>query len=155
MDLFSFARSAVLPGLAIAAGALLPVQAGANAALGRGVGGPVIAVFISLAISAILILLCALAWRAPLPSKHDLEALPAWCWLGGALGAAYLLSVTIVAPRLGAGATLALVVLGQMVCSLTLDHFGLAGFAQRSAEPARLAGVALVAVGAFLVARRA
>jgi bacterial/archaeal transporter family-2 protein len=153
MDLSTVAKVVALPGLAVIAGALLPIQAGANATLGRVAGGPIVAVFISLVISASLLLIAVLAWAAPLPTRSSLGSLPVWSWLGGLLGAAYLLSVTIAAPRLGAGATLALVVLGQMVCSLTLDHFGLAGFEPRSAEPFRLAGAALVAFGAFLVAR--
>lgn len=153
MDFSTLAKLAVLPCLAVIAGALLPIQAGANSTLGKAAGGPIVAVFISLVVSASLVLIAMLTWPAPLPTKASLAALPVWSWLGGLLGAAYLLSVTIAAPRLGAGATLALVVLGQMVCSLALDHLGLAGFAQRSVDPARLAGAAFVAIGAFLVAR--
>jgi transporter family-2 protein len=54
-------------------------------------------------------------------------------------------------PRLGAATTLVLVVVGQMVCSLLVDHFGVLGVPQHSASPVRLAGAALLILGVALI----
>ncbi len=48
---------------------------------------------------------------------------------------------------------IALVLAGQMAASVTLDHFGLLGYPERPLGLARFAGLALVAVGVFLVRR--
>jgi len=48
-------------------------------------------------------------------------------------------------------ATLALVVVGQMIGSLTFDHLGLLGLPQHSASPVRLARRRVWIVGVVLV----
>jgi uncharacterized membrane protein YdcZ (DUF606 family) len=37
-----------------------------------------------------------------LPTKQGVQAAPWWCWFGGPMGAVYVASVIIFAPRLGA-----------------------------------------------------
>jgi transporter family-2 protein len=54
-------------------------------------------------------------------------------------------------PRLGAARVLALIVVGQMLGSLTFDHFGLLGVPQHPASSARLAGAAFLLVGVILI----
>ena len=54
-------------------------------------------------------------------------------------------------PRLGAATVLALIVVGQMLGSLAFDHFGLLGLAQHPVSPIRLAGAALLILGAVLI----
>ncbi len=111
--------------IAIAAGAALPAQAGANAILGRAFGGVPLAVLVSLTVSTTLILGWVLAMRGPFPAREVVGELPLQAWFGGLLGAAYLMAVTLAVPRLGAAMTIALVALGQAVSALTLDHFGM------------------------------
>lgn len=59
----------------------------------------------------------------------------------------------LLAPRLGAGELIGLVVAGQLIFSVLLDHFGWVGFAQHSASLPRLAGCAFMIVGVFLIAK--
>jgi bacterial/archaeal transporter family-2 protein len=54
-------------------------------------------------------------------------------------------------PRLGAAATLALIVVGQMLASLAFDQFGLLGLPQQSASLTRLAGAAFLILGVALI----
>ena len=55
--------------------------------------------------------------------------------------------------RLGAAGWLGVVVTGQVLTSVVLDHFGLVGFAEHPATPWRLLGVALLLAGAAIVLR--
>jgi transporter family-2 protein len=82
------------------------------------------------------------------------STVPAWAWFGGLLGASYVASVTVLGPRLGAVALLALVLLGQMAAALLVDHFGIVGYPQTTITPSRLVGVVLLVVGVLLVVRR-
>jgi len=79
---------------------------------------------------------------------------PAWAWFGGLLGAAYVASTTVLGPRLGAAALLALTLAGQMVAALVVDKYGVVGFPQSAITPARLLGAVLVIAGALLIVRR-
>jgi transporter family-2 protein len=54
-------------------------------------------------------------------------------------------------PRFGAATVLALIVVGQMLGSLTFDHFGLLGVPQHPANPIRLAGAAFLIFGVILI----
>ena len=59
----------------------------------------------------------------------------------------------LLARELGAASLTALVVTGQLVCSIVLDHFGWVGFAEHAAGVGRILGCALMVAGFFLIAR--
>ena len=56
-------------------------------------------------------------------------------------------------PRLGAAMTITLMVGGQLLLSLALDHFGALGVPRQPLNIGRIAGVALVFAGVLLVRR--
>ena len=136
--------------LALAAGTMLPVQAGINARLATWVGGPIRASAVSFAVGTLALLVVALlATRGA--HTRSLAGTPWWIWLGGVVGAFYVASVVAAAPRVGAVAVFAAVVAGQLLCSLVLDHFGLLGYELHRVNPGRLVGIALLGTGVALV----
>jgi bacterial/archaeal transporter family-2 protein len=136
---------------AAAAGAVLPVQAGVNAQLARFVGGPVRASFVSFLVGTIALLVLSIAILKPLPSGSKLGSAPWWVWVGGLLGAFYVLGSIVTAPKLGAATLVALILAGQAIASLAVDHFGWVGFEEHPITPLRVAGVLLLAGGVALV----
>ncbi len=144
----------VLSGIVVAVlvGALLPLQALINARLGALTHGALYASFVSFLVGTCLLGVVLLATRTPLLPAQPLASLPAWIWLGGAIGACLVLVATLLVPRLGAAALICLIVLGQLLGSLLLDHFGVLG-ATRPVDGLRLGGALLVVVGALLVVR--
>ena len=72
-------------------------------------------------------------------------------WTGGIFGAIYIAISILMLPRLGAATVVALIVVGQMIGSLTFDHFGLLGVPQHSVSSVRVAGAALLIFGAVLI----
>ena len=88
------------------------------------------------------------------PSREMVRAAPWYVWFaGGLMGTIYLTGNILLAPRLGAGELIGLVVAGQLIFSVLLDHFGWIGFAQHSASLPRLAGCALMIAGVALIAK--
>lgn len=137
--------------LALAAGLCIPVQAGVNATLSRFVAGPVQAALISFTVGTLGLALLCLAARLPLPLVTAMGQTQVWHWLGGLLGA-FLVSLTVfLAPKLGAATMIALIVAGQMLGSIVLDHFGWLGYDLRPASLARVAGALLIVAGVVLV----
>src|SRR3954469_17863010 len=110
--------------LALAAGALIPVQAAANAALARSLGGSVPAAALVLFAVAAATAGAALAVGRP-ADWAGLSAAPPWAFAGGLIVAAYVLTITFLVPRLGVGAAVTLIVAGQIAGALAVDHFGL------------------------------
>jgi transporter family-2 protein len=137
--------------LALAAGACLPTQAGINALLNTWTRSPVLTAAVSFGVGTGTLVLYALVLRVPVPPKEGLSALPWWAWCGGCLGAFFVASAVVLAPRLGAAAMVALIVAGQMGASLVLDHFGWLGYPVHPVSPLRLAGVGLVVAGVVLI----
>jgi bacterial/archaeal transporter family-2 protein len=136
---------------AVAAGAMLPFQFGINAVLARYVDGAARASLVSFVVGALVLLVAVLVFVRGAPSLERAGAAPWWVWLGGLLGAAYVLGSVVAAPRLGAATLVTLILAGQAAASLTVDHFGLVGFAENPLTPGRLAGIGLVAAGVVLV----
>jgi bacterial/archaeal transporter family-2 protein len=136
---------------ALAAGVMIPFQAGANAELGHWVNSPIRAAFVSFVVGTVALLaLSALVFR-PLPSVSRLGEAPWWVWIGGLLGAFYVAGSIVTAPKLGAATLIALIVTGQALSSLLVDHFGWVGFSEHHIGPGRVAGMALVIAGVALV----
>ncbi|WP_310397917.1 DMT family transporter [Hymenobacter sp.] len=139
--------------LALAAGVALPVQSGLNAQVSRVLGQPVFSALWSFGVGAAALMLYSAVRRLPLRDLGQVAQLPAWGWLPGVLGAFYVTATVVLVPRLGAVLTFALIIGGQMLISLLLDHFGLLGLAVKPLSAGRLAGAALLVVGVLLIRR--
>lgn len=138
---------------AVTGGVALAIQSGVNSTLGKYLPHPVYAVAISFAIGTAVALVYAAVARAGTPDWVALRAAPWWVWTGGALGVVYVMGTVVVAPKLGAAALMGLLMGGLLVTSLVLDHFGLVGLPVSKVNAARLAGAALLVVGAVLIQR--
>jgi transporter family-2 protein len=71
--------------------------------------------------------------------------------VGGCLGAAFVTCALVLTPKLGAAATMAFIVTGQLVAGLLLDRFGYFDLAVRELTVGRVAGACLLVVGALLI----
>lgn len=141
--------------LGFVAGALIPVQAAANAALSKSIGGNVpFAALTLFVVAGISTAVSMLLTGGQVPSGTALGAAPWWGYVGGFIVAFYVFTITFLAPRLGVGTAIALIVTGQVAAALTIDHFGLLRSLTFPLTPSRLAGAALMAAGAFLALRR-
>ena len=135
----------------LAAGAMLPFQAGINAQLASWLGSPIRAALVSFVVGTIVLvavwLLLARGWA----STEKMQDAPWWVWIGGALGAFYVTGSIVTAPKLGAVVLIGVILAGQALASLAVDHFGMVGFQQHPATLGRLAGIALIALGVLFV----
>jgi transporter family-2 protein len=135
----------------IAAGAALTTQFAVNAQLRTVVGGPVVAAAISFFIGTLALVAAALVVGRQVPEMSVVTSSPWWVWIGGLLGAAFVLASIILTPRLGAATTIGLFLAGQMIASIIIDHFGLLRVAVHEATIPRIVGLMLVLLGVFLV----
>ena len=140
--------------LASAGRACIALQAAANGSLRTNLGDPRYAAFFSICGTIATALLVMLAIRPSLPPAAAFRAAPWWNWVGGPLGALFVLAGAVLTPRLGSAAFFAAVVGGQLVCSLVLDHFGLMNLRQQELSVGRLVGAAMVFIGVLLVTQR-
>ena len=139
--------------LGIVAGFGLTVQVGMNAQLRKVLQSANLAALIRFTVGTAALILLILLLRTPVPERAAFAAVPWWAWMGGLLGAFYVASSTIVAVELGATTLLGLALLGQLTTALVIDHFGWLGLPVNPITWARVAGVALLGLGVWLISR--
>jgi hypothetical protein len=93
--------------LAVLVGAGLTVQVGMNATVRQVIDSPLIATIVNFCVGLAALALLAVATSARM-TPGSAAMVPAWAWLGGLLGAAYVAVTIVVGPRLGAAALVAL-----------------------------------------------
>lgn len=139
--------------LPLLSGAMMPLQAGVNGQLARHMDSVLLASLISFLIGSLALLTIALYQRELPASLAGFRGLNWWHWTGGLLGVLFVVSAAFAGPRIGALLFMSLVLAGQLGMALTLDHFGWAGFPQASITPGKLAGLALIVAGIWLIRR--
>jgi bacterial/archaeal transporter family-2 protein len=131
-------------------GGLVATQAPLNSALGRSVGG-VNASVVALGVSFIALLTLA-ALTDGLGGIRRIGDAPLHVAIGGGLaGALYVGSIVFTVRALGAGGLTAVTIAGQLGLAMVIDHFGWLGVDRSPITAAKLAGVALLALGTWLV----
>ncbi len=84
---------------------------------------------------------------------REIGRLPWYLFGAGAFGLLLYLTLSHTLPRLGAGAALTLIILGQLLMGLLIDQFGWFGAVVRPIDLSRVAAVGLLIVGGYLLVR--
>lgn len=138
--------------LALIAGMGIAAQGGINAQLRSALGSPVMATLISFLVGTIVIIIYLLLFeRASFSTLSQVKSITLYKLSGGIIGALYVCGVIILAPKIGAANMLGLIVGGQMILAVVLDHYGLLGFAQHSVNLYRVMGTILLITGVVLI----
>lgn len=134
----------------VIAGSMIAIQSVLNSALGRKTGNLGSVLILTLVSVSLLLVLIVLFPRTA--NFRNIPGLSEWyLYIGGALGVVILAVPIFLIPRIGTTSTLTALVVGQLGLSLFIDHFGLFGFEKVEISLTRMFGVALLALGAFLI----
>jgi len=136
---------------ALCAGGLLPIQGAINAHLGKNLNHPLQATFISFFGALIAIVFFLIIFRPEIPSISALKSTPAINYTGGIYGVVFVTAVLMLTPKIGIANTLVAAVVGQLIVSVTLDHFGLLGLVKHPASLTRILGCVGLIVSLLLV----
>ena len=141
----------ILTASAFITGALVPFQLAFNAQLGGVTKSPYTAGLIIFLIGAAAMAIAVVLTRQPLPSIQEFARAPATIWLGGLIATLYILAIVILTPKLGVGTTATLVITGQVLMALVLDHFGAFGNPLHQMNWHRFVGAALMVAGVVAI----
>ncbi len=128
------------------------VQSGVNVQLRESINNPILAAIISF-FGGLVVLLIAYACfnQNPIPSFSEIRQVPWTRFMGGVLGAFYVLTVIMIIRHIGSANMICLVVAGQMAAVMTIDHFGLQGFVVHQISMPRILGAVLLVAGVYLI----
>jgi bacterial/archaeal transporter family-2 protein len=139
--------------LALLAGAMMPTQAATNNKMAVFVDSPVLAAFISFFVGTIALFVYIMLTGTPLGSLSSAKDAPAIAWVGGLMGAFFVAATVALVPRLGVAMTFSVLIAGQMMVTLVIDHFGLLGVPVKEVSFARIGGILLITAGVVLIRR--
>ena len=148
--------------LFIAVAAVLnTAQSGCSGTLHKQMNHPVLPGIVTYVtgMAALLAGLILYGWitRTPLPNLSQWRQLaatgPWWMWIGGVLGAVYVIAMVNVSQKAGAGVFMGISVTASILTSLTMDHYALLGFKQHTASVPRLFGAGFMVIGLVLISK--
>jgi transporter family-2 protein len=137
--------------VALCAGGLVPVQGSINAHLSKGLNHPLQATFISFFGALVLLVVVLMVLNPALPSLSQLRAIPPIYYTGGIYGVLFVTTLLVLTPHIGIASTVVATIVGQLILSVILDHFGLFGLARHPISLPRLIGSAGLLVSLYLV----
>jgi transporter family-2 protein len=133
-------------------GGLVALQAPINSVLGHRIGTWQ-AAFVSFAIGTAALAVVAALAKGGMGQIAEVRGV-GWVYLtGGVLGAIYVTSVVVTVRALGVGGVVAATIAGQLAVGVVIDQFGWLGAEKQQITVAKVAGVALLAAGTWLVVR--
>lgn len=109
------------------------------------------AAFVSYAGGTLLVAVLLFVTQQAVPSRQAIATTTWPSWMGGAFGVIYVLISIVLLSRIGAATAIAFLLAGQMLTSVTFDHFGWLGLARHPIGPARVIGALLLLAGALLI----
>ncbi|MEC8886719.1 MAG: DMT family transporter [Pseudomonadota bacterium] len=139
-------------------GLAMATQTAINSQLRQYLNSPIQAAFFSFLVGTIClaIMMLVMMWNgsATKPTLSQLNEIPIWLWVGGLLGVYAITASIYTAPKLGFLTFTGLVLFGQVIMSMLLDHFGLIGVEKNPVNWQRLLGAILIAIGIIFTLQR-
>lgn len=129
------------------AGGLIPFMAVLNARLGRALGESLQAPFVLFMVAFGASAVICLSTVQSLPDLNALSRAKPIDFLGGFIVCFYVLSATLLAPRIGVGNFILFAVSAQIITAAVVDHLGLFGAAVREVSLLRLIGILVLIAG--------
>jgi transporter family-2 protein len=139
--------------ISLAAGVAGSIQVAVMGRFGDRIGTLQALAFSTVVTMAIALVVLLIARRS-LGGFGDAVRSPPWMWLGGAMGVFIVFTITLVQPRFGTFATVAIFIVAQIGAGVAIDRFGWFGVERVGLEWTRVLGVVLLASGAVLALRR-
>ena len=136
---------------ALCAGGLVPIQGSINAHLSKGLNHPLQATFISFFGAVLLLVAVLMVLNPSLPTLAQLRSIPPIYYTGGAYGVLFVTTILVLTPLIGIASTVTATIVGQLILSVILDHFGLFGLQRHPVDLPRLIGGAGLLVSLYLI----
>jgi bacterial/archaeal transporter family-2 protein len=85
---------------------------------------------------------------------QDWRSMPSFVAFAGALGVFLTVTLGFTFPRLGVGGAVTLLIVGQLIMVMVIDHFGWFGVTPRPIDLGRAVAAVLLIVGGYLMTRQ-
>ena len=140
--------------LAFGIGIAMTIQTAINTQLREFLYSPLQSALFSFFIGTIVLAMMVFFQPTEKPQLEQFIKMPWYLWLGGFLGV-YAISMSIyTAPKLGFLTLSGLIVFGQVLASMVVDHFGFLGAEKTPIHWQRFLGGVVIFIGVLLTLQR-
>ena len=144
-------KTAMFMLLAVVAGLVVPFQSIVNGRLGILTENRFLSALISFTGGTVVLALMVLITSKGLPTLPAGTKIPWYLCTGGLLGAVFVTVVLTVVPSIGTARVLAAALMGQLLMSLVIDHYGMLGIPKDPVTFTRVLGCLLLLGGTILI----
>ncbi len=138
--------------VACGSGVTMAVQGAMNSMLGK-IAGLWEATFIVHLIGLVFVSILLFVVRLGSFNLGKITNAPWYIYLGGVLGVLIVYMVARSIPRVGAAPATTAIIIGQVLTATLIDHLGLFGLEKMAFHWIKMVGIALLAVGGWLLLR--
>jgi transporter family-2 protein len=143
-------KTLLLTGIALILGGLIPIQSSLNTFLAQQFKSPLQATFVNFAGGLVLlIILLVFVFKVAIPPIAVLKTIPWYYFMGGFIGVAFVTMVVTLTPKIGITNVLAGALVGQLIISAIMDHFGLLNLQVHPLSWYRVLGILFLILGIF------
>ncbi len=140
--------------LPLFAGIAMSVQSGINSQLRILINHPIMAAFISFLVGTVALGILLLLSRQAIPPLSVYSSVSWYKFTGGLLGV-FIVTVTLLSVKeIGAANMFVLIVAGQLITAVIMDHFALLGMNGSPMTFQKIAGICFLVAGAYLVNKK-
>ena len=132
---------------ALVAGAFIPLIGILNARVGRALGEPIYATVVVFFVAILIALLASVVFGKSSLTTQNLQNLEPFDYGAGLIVAFYVISATVLAPKIGVANFIVMAVSSQILFSLMIDHFGLFGAPVKPISITQLFGAVMLLIG--------
>jgi len=140
--------------LPVLAGVAMSVQSGINSQLRVAIQHPLLAAFLSFAGGTLALGILLFFSKQAFPALSVYSQIEWYKLTGGLLGAFVVFIVLLSVQEIGAANMFVLIVAGQLLTALLMDHYGLLGMKYNAITLQKTIGILLVVAGAYLVNKK-
>jgi len=141
-------------GLALLVGLLIPFQGIVTASLSQKLEHPYLSAFVNFFGGCLIFIIALMFSSATLPTIKKITSMPWYLYTGGLIGSIFILGALFALPKIGSTAFFGLVVLGQLLMTALVDHYGLLGMPVHKIDIYRVLGVLLLLMGCYFIIKK-
>lgn len=140
--------------LAFSIGCFIPFQGIITSNLAQKIQHPFGAAFINFLGGALLFAIAISFSPVAFPSFKKFSTIPWYLFTGGIVGSIFIFGAVFALPKIGASIFFGQIVLGQLLMTLIVDHYGILGLPVHKIDSVRVIGISLLISGSFLILKK-
>jgi len=142
--------SVIVAVVGIIGGIAVGVQSPIAGAMGQRVGGTASSLIVHM---SGMILSAILLWLKGGEKIREWQTLPWYMLIAGVFGVILYQTINFTLPKLGSTLMITLIITGQLITGVVIDHFGWLGVAQRPIDLSRILGMGALLLGGYLISK--